>query len=295
MMQRRHEKIIYENDRGERVEIAYSFPYLLQGFIGADGTDTNITSSKGVDQDGMTITNVNLQERPLQILGKIKENDKTALSKRRAKLLQVFNPKVQGWLQYEYGDVKRRIRCQVESAPVFSMPFKIFNVLDFIVYLVAPNPYWQDLSQNKTEIAIWKGAFEFPLELLEEGIELGYREPSLIVNVFNRGDVPCGMKIQFKALATVVNPSLFNVNTREYFKINKTMEAGEVITVTTHFQNKRVELNKNGVVSNAFNWIDTTSTFLQLDVGDNLLRYDSDEGLGNLEVSIWYTPQYLGV
>ena len=212
MMQRRHEKIIYENDRGERVEIAYSFPYLLQGFIGADGTDTNITSSKGVDQDGMTITNVNLQERPLQILGKIKENDKTALSKRRAKLLQVFNPKVQGWLQYEYGDVKRRIRCQVESAPVFSMPFKIFNV-----------------------------------------------------------------------------------NTREYFKINKTMEAGEVITVTTHFQNKRVELNKNGVVSNAFNWIDTTSTFLQLDVGDNLLRYDSDEGLGNLEVSIWYTPQYLGV
>ena len=131
--------------------------------------------------------------------------------------------------------------------------------------------------------------------MLEEGIEIGYREPSLIVNIYNTGDVACGMKIQFKALATVVNPSLFNVNTREYFKINKTMEAGEIITVTTHFQNKRVELNKNGVVSNAFNWIDLNSTFLQLEPGDNFFRYDADEGIDNLEVSIYYTPQYLGV
>ncbi len=295
MLQRRHEKLIYENDRGGRVEIAYSFPYLLQGFIGADGTDANVTNSKGVGQNGSTIINVNLQERPLQILGKIKENDKTTLAKRRAKLLQVFNPKVQGWLQYEYGDIKRRIRCQVESAPTFSMPFNLFNVLDFIVFLVAPNPYWQNLSSSKAEIAIWRGAFEFPLEILEEGIEIGFREPSLIVNVLNSGDVECGVRIQFKALATVENPSLFNVNTREYFKINKTMESGEVITVTTGFGDKRVELNKNGVISNAFNWIDFTSTFLQLDVGDNLLRYDADEGIDNLEVSIWHTPQYLGV
>ena len=73
------------------------------------------------------------------------------------------------------------------------------------------------------------------------------------------------------------------------------MEAGEVITVNTHFQNKRVELNKNGVVSNAFNWIDLESTFLQLDQGDNLFRYDADEGIDNLEVSIYHTPMFLGV
>ena len=291
----RNIKIIYENDRGESVVISNTFPYLLKSFIGGDGAEANITSSKGVGQDGSTITNVNLKERHLQIIGVIKDMDKSTLIKRKAKLLQVFNPKVQGWLQYEYGDVKKRIRCQVESAPTFSMPFNVFSVLYFVVDLVAPNPYWQDITQSKAEIAIWRGAFEFPIEIVEEGIEVGFREPSLIVNVLNQGDVACGIKIRFKALATVVNPSLFNVNTREYFKINKTMEAGEVITVTTHFQNKRVELNKNGIVSNAFNWIDATSTFLQLDVGDNLLRYDSNEGLDNLEVSIWYTPQYLGV
>lgn len=294
-MHGRHEKITYENDRGQRIEIAYSFPYFLQSLNGADGTNAEITKVSGIGQDGSTITNVNLIDRPLQILGSIKGESKEEIARYRAKLLQVFNPKVKGWLQYEYGDTKRRIRCQVENAPVFSKKNKSYKQQEFLVNLICPNPFWQDVVETKEEVAIWRGALEFPLELLEEGIEIGFREPSLIVNVYNAGDVACGMKIQFKALATVVNPSLFNVNNREYFKINKTMEAGEIITVTTHFQNKKVELNKNGVVSNAFNWIDFQSTFLQLDVGDNLLRYDADDGLENLEVSIYFTPQYLGV
>ncbi len=291
----RNIKIIYENDRGESVVISNTFPYLLKSFIGGDGAEANITSSKGVGQDGSTITNVNLKERHLQIIGVIKDMDKSTLIKRKAKLLQVFNPKVQGWLQYEYGDVKKRIRCQVESAPTFSMPFNVFSVLYFVVDLVAPNPYWQDINATKAEIAVWRGAFKFPLRIIESGIKMGFREPNLIVNIENKGDVSCGMEIRFKALATVINPYLFNINTREQFKINKTMEAGEVITVTTHFQNKKMKLAKNGVTTNAFNWINPISTFMQLETGDNLLRYGADEGIDSLEVDIYFIPQYLGV
>jgi len=294
-MQHRHEKIIYENDRGQRVEIAYSFPYFLKQLLGADGIDADITKVKGVGQDGSTVTNVNLADRELRVLASIKGDTKEEIAKHRAKLLQVFNPKVKGWLQYEYGDTKRRIRCQVEKAPVFSKQNRSFKYQDFLIDLLCPNPFWQDVERIKAEIAIWRGALEFPLELAEEGIEVGFREPSLIMNIFNPGDVPCGMEIRFKALATVVNPLLFNVNTREYLKINKTMTASEVIVVTTHFGGKRVESHLNGVVTNAFNWLDLSSTFLQLDPGYNLLRYDAEEGLDNLEVDIYFTSQYLGV
>ncbi len=290
-----HEKVIYENDNGQSIEIGYSFPYFLQGIVGQDGTKAKITKVSGTGQDGSTITNVVLTDRDLRLLGSIKGNSKDEIAKYREKLLGVFNPKSMGWLQYEYGSIKRRIRCQVESAPKFSKKTNSYRFQDFLIDLLCPNPYWQDINSVKSEIAIWRGTFEFPLELVEEGIEIGFREPSLIVNVFNSGDVACGMKIQFKALATVENPSLFNVNTREYFRVNKVMSAGEIITVTTHFQNKRVELNQNGVMSNAFNWIDLGSTFMQLDPGDNLFRYDADDGIDNLEVSIWHTPQYLGV
>ncbi len=289
------ERVIYENDNGQSIEVGYSFPYFLQGFAGQDGTSANITKVSGVDQDGSTITNVVLAERNLQLTGLITGKTKEEIAQYRGKLLRVFSPKTQGWLQYEYGDVKRRIRCQVETAPKFSKENKAFNIQAFLVDLICPNPYWQDISTVKSEIAIWRSAFEFPLEIMQDGIEIGFREPSLIVNIFNPGDVACGMRIQYKAIATVVNPSLLNINTGQQFKINRTMGAGEIITVTTDFQNKRVELNQNGVISNAFNWVDLNSTFLQLEPGDNLLRYNADDGVDNLEVSIWFTPQYLGV
>ena len=101
-------KVIYENDRGERIEIAYSFPFFLNKIIGVDGTDAEITTSKGVGQDGTTIENVSLEPRALQIIGNIKGKSKEELARYRSKLLKVFNPKIKGTLQYEYGDIKRK-------------------------------------------------------------------------------------------------------------------------------------------------------------------------------------------
>lgn len=284
----------YINNNNKSIELGNAAPFLVTTIDGLGSPQNEIYTQKSPYQDGVTATHSSLGPRNIVIEGKIIDSNRENRQAYRYKLLSIFNPKLDGKLIIDLGSAQRQIDCKVEQAPYFSSNSEQ-NYQNFSISLLAPNPYWQDINTIKEEVAIWRGAFEFPLEIVEEGIEMGYREPSLIVNIFNKGDVACGMKILFKALATVVNPSLFNVNTREYFKINKTMQAGEVLTVTTHFQNKRVELNANGVVSNAFNWIDLDSTFLQLEVGDNLFRYDADGGLDNLEVSIYYTPQYLGV
>jgi hypothetical protein len=284
----------YINNNNKSIELGNAAPFLVTTIDGLGSPQNEIYTQKSPYQDGVTATHSSLGPRNIVIEGKIIDSNRENRQAYRYKLLSIFNPKLDGKLIIDLGSAQRQIDCKVEQAPYFSSNSEQ-NYQNFSISLLAPNPYWQDINTIKEEVAIWRGAFEFPLEIVEEGIEMGYRESSLIVNIFNKGDVACGMKILFKALATVVKPSLFNVNTREYFKINKTMQAGEVLTVTTHFQNKRVELNANGVVSNAFNWIDLDSTFLQLEVGDNLFRYDADEGLDNLEVSIYYTPQYLGV
>ena len=286
-------KLKYVNSNNKSVELGNTAPFLVLTVDGLGSPQSEIYTQKSPYQDGVTVTGSSLESRNIVIEGKIIDSNRVNRQTYRNTLLSVFNPKLNGKLIIDFGDTQRQIDCKVEQAPYFASESGQ-NHQDFSVSLIAPNPFWQDINTTKEEVAIWRGSFEFPLELVEEGIELGYREPSLIVSVLNKGDVPCGMKIQFKALATLSNPSLFNVNTREFFKINRTMEVGEVITVNTHFQNKGVELNKNGVVSNAFNWIDLDSTFLQLDVGDNLLRYDASSGLANLEVSIWHNSQYLG-
>lgn len=285
-------KLIFRNALGAELELTNSSPCVLLSF--KENVKVNIYNAKGMKEDGATYlgNSLDISDKTLEVL--IRSNSEEELISYRNKINKVFNPKLgEGWLIY-IDDVKEvKSKCIVDGLPVFMGVNK--TISKCLISLVANNPFWMDITENKEEIALWQGDFEFPLEIQQEGIEMGHREPSLIVNVLNKGDVECGMRVEFKALATVVNPSILNINTQEFIKINKVMTAGEVITVNTGFGNKKVESKLNGVTTNAFNYIDFQSTFLQLDVGDNLFRYDADENVDNLEVSIYYTPQYLGV
>ena len=107
----------------------------------------------------------------------------------------------------------------------------------------------------------------------------------------NDGDVDCGLEIIFKALGNVQNPELRKLETGEFMRINTTLTNGDEIHVFTHFANKKVLKNNQ----NAFNLIDTESSFFQLSEGINTLRYDAESNLDLLEVEIKFRPQFLGV
>ena len=74
------------------------------------------------------------------------------------------------------------------------------------------------------------------------------------------------------------------------------MQAGEVIRISTLDNNKTVRQIIGEDSINAFNFLDfANSTFLQLAVGINYLRYDADSGLDNLSVEFKFDPRYLEV
>lgn len=286
------QKLIYKNSKGQEVTLSNSRPFLLETIDNYANINTNISYSNNVN-DGVSIDSISIKEKVLPVTGAIVAKDKEELDRKRAYLSALFNPKFQSQLIYTNNALTRTVNCIVQDI-TFQQPIKFMQ--RFLVQFVCPNPFWMDLHSKKEEVALWQGDFEFMLEIPEEGIEMGHRVSNLICNVYNGGDVECGMKIQFRALATVRNPSLFNINSREFIKINQTLEAGDVLEVTTEFTNKRIELvRSNGSRENVFNWIDLDSEFLQLTVGDNLFRYDAESGIDNLEVSIYYTPLYLGV
>ena len=290
------EKVVITNKNGESITLGNHPPYFLEILDGASEIPVTVESQKSPKQDGSTYLDNTLENRAISIEGMIvtKNNPREILECRR-KMQKVLNPKL-GLVIINYQN--KEIKAIVESTPIFpsGQGNKGLYYQKYLIYLLCHQPFWKDTGATKEEAAIWRGLFEFPLEvLMDTGIEMGFREPSLIVNIYNPGDISCGMEIKFKALATVVNPMLYNVNTREYIKINKTLVSGEILTVTTHFSNKRIESYKDGVTTNAFNWIDLDSTFLQLEPKDNLLRYDADDGLDNLEIDIYYNPEYLGV
>ncbi len=198
-------------------------------------------------------------------------------------------------LTYELGDFKRVIGCTINNAPIFKRG-TIFE--QFTIQLSCLNPFWREEAETREDIATWIGGFEFPvpdgLEITPDW-EIGYRQPSLIVNVFNSGDVKSGIRIEFRALGALTNPQLLNVNTQEFIKANISLEAGDVLTVSTGYGEKSVKLLSGGVESDAFRYLDVDSSYLQLAVGDNLFRYSADTNAENLEVSIYHNNLYLGV
>jgi len=54
-------------------------------------------------------------------------------------------------------------------------------------------------------------------------------------------------------------------------------------------------LIREGEEQNVFYNMDFESTFFQLDIGENYIRFDADSGVENLEVSIDYAITYAGV
>ena len=286
------QKIIYTNDNGESIELASSRPYFVQSIDGLGVPKNIIYTQKSMDQDGVNITGDDLDNRSISVTGIIIADTSAETFTLRSNLIRVLNPKVMGTLVFVSDIGSKNIRCKIEQAPVFSS--NSTKNPKFVISFFCPSPYWNDGNYRK-DIALWIGDFGFDLELVDGGIEMCHRNESLFAEVLNQGDVEAGVTVEFKALASLTNPSLLNVSTGEYIKINKTMTAGEIITVNTNFGNKRVTSRINGTDTNIINYLDFGSTFMQLAIGSNIFRFNADSNIDNLEVSIYYSNNYLGV
>ncbi|MCW6105662.1 phage tail family protein [Clostridium sporogenes] len=268
--------------------------YKISNIDGIEYPELELTINSNAYYDGSLVTNKRVNKRYISIQSDYKGEGKEI---ERESLISFFNPKNKGKLIVDYCGLQRAIEYEVEKFN--SKLINVYDDLSFIVDLTCPNPYWTDIELNKKQIALWKGDFHFPLVIpINKGITMGHREPSLIVNVNNKGNVKTGMIIEFFARGTLSNPSLFNVNTREFIKINKGMVAGEKFIINTNVGKKKILQELNGATTDILNYLDIIGggdTFLQLDVGDNLFRYNADSNLDNLEVNIYFSPQYLGV
>ena len=288
---RRNEKLTYISGDSSVVFATNknSSPYWWNDADGLDGLDNNIFSIKGSGQDGETLTGQNLQARVITVDGQMLKN-----ANARQQLIRVVNPKNTGKLVYENGEITRWIPCAIKKSPEIARDGAFPK---FQVEFYCPYPFWREgngENQNIVDIALWVPSFEFELEIIGDGFEFGYRSPSLIVNVNNQGDIDTGMLIEFRATGSTSNPSLVNINTQEFLSLTCAMQAGDVIRIATGYGQKRAELTRGGVITNIFNLVDADSTWLQLAVGDNLMRYDATE-TDNIEAVIYYDSAYLGV
>ena len=291
-------KIIYENERGISIELNREGPLFLSSVNGFDGLESEIISSQSAYQDGISISKTILKDRLLTLNCYINIDNEQQRYILKRKLYNAFNPKIKGSMKIytDAGQLRGANNLRVIQAPLFEDDYEGLNELvSFQIQLTMPLPYFVDINTNRVDFGNDIGNFFFDLEIEKEGKELSIKNNSIVTNIYNAGDAETPLRVIFKSKSNVKNPSIYNVYTKEFIKINKEMQPGEEITITTDIGNKRVESYLNGVTTNIFNLLDIQSSFMWLDIGDNIIRYDAEENIQQLEVYIYYTNYYLGV
>ena len=288
------ETLTYANSLGESIVFSHASIYCTQTLEGISDVRNTIYSINSMGQDGDTFVANRLESRDIDITGFIRERDPEKLRAYRRKLARILNPQLPATLTYTFGSFTRVISCRSVNAPIIAKPAGSIYT-SFSVQLVCLNPFWREVAEKRDDIAAWLGALEFPVEIPQDRMQLGYRQPSLIVNVYNGGDVRTGIRIEFQAMGDVVRPVITLVDTLAFIQLNITLQEGDILTLSTGYGDKWAKLYRDGAITDALRYIDVDSTFLQLAPGDNLIRYDAEQGLTNLEVSIFHNNLYLGV
>lgn len=255
-------------------------------------------SYKYVNQIGVYVTGTSLETRSVDISGWVIASTEREMTNRKTILNRFFNPQQAVDLFYKDYVLRFLPNTSVRYSTAIAENNEV--VCKFKVEGYCPDPLFSEQMESKVAAASTIAMFHFPLIISQTpnhpgGIVFGLRQPSLIVAINNSGAVDVGMKIVFKAIGTLHGPSLINVNTQKYFKVNKTMQAGEEIVINTTIGEKKIQGTLNGITTNYFKYRDLDSEWLQLSVGDNLFRYDAEENVENLEVYIYFNNKYLEV
>lgn len=294
-------KITITNSVGDSIDIGHDGDYRLIDGFDLSGLAATLNRISGAIH-GVIYQSTRLQQRDdfdIQFFIYKQYRDTVWVEDARHKLFAVLNP-LKNPMRIDFTTKANKayyINAELLSLPILPQGFDNDNGKwqKGLLQLSASDPLIYEEAATRTDIALWRANLEFPLELPVEGIEVGYREPSLIANVVNNGSNDTGMDIRFSSLSEVVTPQLININTYEQLKLNMTMLPGDVVEVSTYRGHRKVTLIRNNVRSNIFSKVDLSSTFLQLRTGDNLFRYDASSGLDFLEIAMTHRNTLVGV
>lgn len=258
--------------------------------------------------DGTLYMESTLAEREIQIEFIMQADETKSMEDLRREVSHIFNPKA-GLLELRYKEEHKSYRIQVASdhVPSFTTDGYLSKKGQRVsITLVASDPFWYASTEETHYLSNWLPNFEWDLEFpvvneLETGIELELLQENGLVQLANDGDEKTGITMLLTANGDVENPKIIRVmpdgTETQFMQLNTVLKAGEVIRITTISGNKRIEQwdDQHKKWRNIFNVLSLESTFIQLDVGENFLRYEALKHPDNLEIKVQYDLRYVGV
>lgn len=260
--------------------------YGVTSYEGLEATDYQIEKDININYIGEKLKQKKILSRPISIEFDYLGLDSQKADKRQ-ELIRFFSPFRSGELMVNYLGVERKIEYELSGLNCSSQ--NVNDPLSFLVELDCLDPAFQDLLQTgetiSTWIRGWKWKFTLPFRMKQRG------EPQK--SILNEGHVETPVEIIFHGPA--VNPKVTNLTTGQMIRIKQSLTSDDTLYINTAFRKKTVEIERNGVREDAYDYIDLASEFFSLEVGENVIRYESENGLDPQSVEIRYCNRYLGV
>ena len=289
-------KFDYISARGDRLPLATNELFTLTHVDGLTTAATSIASSTIGGADGDVVNSVQANARPIVIDLRVKSGVNVEDAKRA--VLQVVKIKQLGTLEWTQNERTVTISGIVESV---DMP-RFTNAVTLQISMYCSQPFWEDIDfivqqiSEAIDLHYFTDSVAGMLYFPDAGIPLGEYDTIRTKRFYNNGDVAVGLEISIVAFATVTNPIIYDEN-GNFLGVGYgdgakrvQLQAGDVVTITTHKGNKNILLNGNSILSK----LRPQSTWLQLEAGDNLYTINSDdESITNMTFSLVYKQRYV--
>ena len=249
---------------------------------------------KYIGQYGVTIVGTTLGTRDVEIKGWVIARTEQEMTERKKFLNAFFNPLHSMTLLYSGYSLD--FYCQ--KTIKYGSEHKENNevICHWVVDGIAPDPFFKGVSNSRYYASRVTGAFMFPLILKDnhrDSLVFGKIKTATIFSAYNTGHIPTGFKVTFFARGgDVTNPALLHVGKQQFIKINKVLTQGESVVIDTNKESRSV----TGIIDNkSYNYYmykDLDSTWITLDVGDNMMNYSADAGMDLLDVTIDFNYKY---
>jgi hypothetical protein len=269
------------NENGESITFTYDAGFLINKPVGIDTLQVSLSQATGIDQVGATIQSANVQPRPVTVSGILVGE---FVANNKEKLLSVVRPDLTA--KFYADDYYLNVRPT--STPTID-PTAKFAKFQFSV--LAAYPYWQKDNSVRTVLSGLQYMFKFPWNISRE-YQFAKLMETQFINVPNRGQLPVPMTVTFFARGDCLNPKITNVNTGKFMAISKSLVAGERVVVEITHERTYVTSSVDGDIRGA---LSLKSTLNMLDVGDNVLKPEAEEGGNKLEVSIDFATEIVGI
>ena len=271
----------YVNDNGDEIILDYDHGFLINKPAGIDTVQVSLSQAQGINQTGATVQSVNVQSRPVNVSGRLVGDFQ---DENKINLVATVRPDIGGRLYADdyYLVVKPTATPTVSPAPRFA---------DFQFSVLAPYPYWQKDDSVQASLTGVEPRFKFPWNV-SRPYRFGEVIKKQFINVTNGGQVPVPFTVTFIALDAVTNPKITDVATGKFLLLNKSMVAGERLSVEITHDRTYVTSSADGECRGA---LALTSSFFRLGVGDNVLKPEADAGRDNLQVDLDFSTEVVGV